>query len=50
MVDILQLTMEELERRNALKREVYAPYYVCSYAMHCFNIMNKSRQIYRVVS
>lgn len=46
MVDILQLTMEELERRNALKREVYAPYYVCSYAMHCFNIMNKSRQIY----
>lgn len=45
-IDILNLTMDELTRRNTLCREKYAPYFVCSYAIHCFNLMNRNRQVY----
>lgn len=38
--------MEELHSRNSYKREVYAPYYVCSYAVHAFNLINQRQGIY----
>lgn len=38
--------MEELDSREAYKREIYAPYYVCSYATHCFNLANQKNEIY----
>ena len=44
--NIMQLVMDELGRRDVLRREIYAPYYVCSFAIHCFNLMNQRRQIY----
>jgi hypothetical protein len=46
MVDIMNLVMRELQSRGALDYELYAPYYVCSYAMHAFNLMNQERKIY----
>lgn len=38
--------MAELDSRNAYKREVYAPYYICSLATHVFNLMNQTREVY----
>jgi len=38
--------MADLESRNAYKREIYAPYYICSFATHVFNLMNQTREIY----
>lgn len=42
----MQKVMTELDSRQAYKREVYAPYYVCSYATHCFNLVNQKNEIY----
>ncbi|MCK5481919.1 MAG: hypothetical protein KAJ06_12255, partial [Gammaproteobacteria bacterium] len=38
--------MEELKDREVYKYETYAPFYICSYAMHVFNLMNQKRKIY----
>jgi hypothetical protein len=38
--------MSELADRQAYKREIYAPYFTCSYAVHAFNLMNQKREIY----
>lgn len=38
--------MEELRSRNTYGCETYAPPYICSYAIHGFNIMNQGRKIY----
>jgi len=45
-MEIMAKVMEELDSREAYKREVYAPYYVCSYATHCFNLANQKNEIY----
>jgi len=45
-VDIMDIVLRELESRGMLCHDVYAPFYVASYAMHVFNLMNKERQIY----
>jgi len=44
--DIMQLVLDEMQSRGTYKYETYAPYYVCSYAMHAFNIMNQGRKVY----
>lgn len=44
--DIMQKTLDELQSRGTLAYETYAPYYVCSYAMHAFNLMNQGRRVY----
>ena len=44
--DVMQLCLDELRDRNCLGYETYAPYYICSYAMHAFNVMNQGRQVY----
>ena len=43
---IMDIVMNELADRNVYKREVYAPYYVCSYACHEFNLHNQRKKIY----
>lgn len=45
-MEIMEAVMDELHSRNAYKCEVYAPYYVCSYATHGFNLMNQRKQVY----
>lgn len=42
----MQLALSELESRGTLGYEVYAPPYICSYAVHAFNIMNQGRKVY----
>lgn len=38
--------MNELDGRGIYKFETYAPYYLCSFACHHFNLMNHRREIY----
>lgn len=38
--------MTELADREAYKRELYAPFFICSYAVHAFNLMNQRREVY----
>ena len=45
-MEIMSSIMAELDSRNSYKREVYAPYYVCSFATHVFNLMNQTREVY----
>lgn len=45
-MEIMSKVMQELDSREAYKREIYAPYYVCSYATHCFNLANQKNEIY----
>lgn len=45
-MEIMSKVMAELESREAYKHEIYAPYYVCSYATHCFNLANQKNEIY----
>lgn len=40
------MCLSELKSRGTLGYETYAPYYICSYAMHGFNLMNQGRQVY----
>lgn len=42
----MQMCMDELRDRGTLGYETYAPPYICSYAMHGFNIMNQGRRVY----
>ena len=45
-MEIMSKVLEELQSREAYKHEIYAPYYVCSYATHCFNLANQKNEIY----
>jgi len=38
--------MEELKQRNVYKSDIYAPYYICSHAIHTFNLFNQKHKIY----
>lgn len=38
--------MEEMKSRKAYLYDIYTPYFVCSYAMHCFNLLNLENKIY----
>ena len=38
--------MAELKNRNIYKYETYAPYYLCSFACHYFNLVNQRKEIY----
>lgn len=38
--------MKELNSRQTYKAEVYAPYYICSFAVHVFNLMNRKKEVY----
>jgi hypothetical protein len=38
--------LEELKEREAYMYDTYAPYFVCSYAMHVFNLINYKKEIY----
>lgn len=38
--------MMELAERESYLREIYAPYFICSYTMHHFNLMNQKRKIF----
>ena len=40
--------MDELADRGVYKREVYAPYYISSFALHEFNLNNQKRRFYYV--
>ena len=46
MTEIYDDIMKELEGRSCYMANVYAPYYIISYACHKFNIMNNDRKIY----
>ena len=48
MESVYDMIMDELRSREAYKCEMYAPYYICSYAIHAFNLMNQKREIYFV--
>lgn len=38
--------MEEMSSRETYLNDTYTPFYVCSYAAHCFNLLNVKKQIY----
>lgn len=38
--------LDELNSRETYKYETYAPFYICSYAVHSFNLMNQKKEIY----
>jgi len=40
--------MEELDTRGVYKRELYAPFFISSWAQHQFNLMNQTRKIYYI--
>lgn len=42
----MDIVLRELDSRGMLSYDVYAPFFVASYAMHVFNIMNKERKVY----
>jgi hypothetical protein len=44
--DVMQMILDNLEQRGTLSYETYAPPYVCSYAIHAFNVMNQGRKVY----
>ena len=43
---IMDIVMTELQDRNIYLCEKYAPYFVCSYACHEFNLHNQRKKIY----
>jgi len=43
---VLDAVLEELRARNTYKAEVYAPYYMISWAIHLFNLHNQKSKIY----
>jgi hypothetical protein len=42
----MDLVLRELASRGMLYAETYAPFYVASFAMHVFNLMNQENSIY----
>lgn len=47
-MSIYEDAMEELKQRNVYKAETYAPFYISSFALHNFNLMNQKRKVYWV--
>ena len=45
-MEVMDMVMDELSSREAYLHEVYAPYYVCSFMMHAFNLKNRDNEIY----
>jgi hypothetical protein len=45
-MEIMELVLEEMKSRKAYLYDIYTPYFVCSYAMHCFNLLNLENKIY----
>lgn len=45
-MELYDSIMEELNSRLTYKSEVYAPFYICSYAAHMFNLYNQRNEIY----
>lgn len=45
-MEIMEMVLEEMKSRKAYLYDIYTPYYVCSYAMHCFNLLNLESKIY----
>lgn len=43
---LMDLVMNEMHSRHAYLADIYTPYFVCSYAMHAFNLINQNKQIY----
>ena len=43
---IMDIVMAELGDREVYLRETYAPYFVCSYVCHEFNLHNQRKKIY----
>lgn len=43
---IIQPILEELESRFVYKADVYAPFYISSYATHVFNLHNQENEVY----
>jgi hypothetical protein len=42
----MDLVMQEMQDRKIYLYETYAPFFICSYAAHAFNLLNQERQIY----
>jgi len=43
---LLEAINDELERRGVYKYKIYSPYFVSSFAMHEFNLVNQENKIY----
>ena len=43
---LMSMALREMKEREAYLSEVYTPFYVMSYALHCFNLENRLRQFY----
>jgi len=43
---IYDAILEELKSREVYKAEVYAPFYICSFGCHEFNLYNQMAEIY----
>jgi len=43
---LMDLALDEMHSRMAYLADTYTPYFVCSYAMHAFNIVNQKEQVY----
>jgi hypothetical protein len=45
-MEIMNLVLEEMKSRGAYLYDLYSPPYVCSFAAHCFNLLNHRNEIY----
>ena len=45
-MSIFDAVMGELHDRNMYKADLYAPFFISSFAMHCFNLYNQSSNVY----
>jgi hypothetical protein len=45
-LEIMEEVLEEMHSREAYLADTYSPYYVCSYGIHCFNLMNQQEKVY----
>lgn len=45
---IYDMVMDEVARRKMYNYEIYEPYFICSYTMHNFNIMNHKKRAFYI--
>lgn len=45
-MEIMKLILDEMHSRQVYLADTYTPPYVCSYAAHCFNLLNQDKKIY----
>jgi hypothetical protein len=43
---LMELALGEMHSRLAYLADLYTPFFVCSYAAHCFNLLNFDKEIY----